>query len=105
MAKLLDFREAAMSAKPQDAWHDFINLCLSVKDEKMLVLLFDLFFTPEEKTDLASRYQIIKALLKKEKPQRQIAKDLKISIAKITRGSNELKRVDKKILEYLKNKL
>jgi len=80
----------------------FFYLCMKTKDEKMLSSLFDLFLTPEEREDLAMRYLIIKELLSKEKTQRQIAKDLNVSIAKITRGSNELKRISRETLEYLK---
>ncbi len=89
----------------QKAWNDFLALCVEAKDKKTLDLLFDLFLTPEEKIDLTSRYQIVKALLQKEKTQRQIAEEYNVSIAKITRGSNELKRVNKLTLEYLKGKL
>lgn len=94
-----------MSDIHQKAWNDFLTLCIEAKDKKTLALLFDLFLTPEEKTDLTSRYQIVKALLKKEKTQRQIAEDFNVSIAKITRGSNELKRINKIILDYLKDKI
>lgn len=91
--------------KEKDGWEEFLTLCLETHDPKMLSLLFDLFFTFEEKESLAARYLIIKALIKAEKPQRQIAKDLNASIAKITRGSNELKRTHAKLLRYLQDKL
>ena len=71
----------------------------------MLSLLLDLFLTPEEKTDLIRRFLIIKELFRNEKTQRQIAHDLHVSIAKITRGSNELKRTNRKLLSYLQEKL
>lgn len=79
----------------------FISLCKSIEDEGMLNALFELFFTPEEKIDLANRGNIIQELIKGKKTQREMAKDLNVSIAKITRGSNELKRVDKKLIDYL----
>jgi TrpR family trp operon transcriptional repressor len=94
-----------MSDIHQKAWNDFLELCLEAKDKKTIAMLFDLFLTPEEKVDLASRYQIVKALLQKEKTQREIAEEYHVSIAKITRGSNELKRVNKVVLEYLKDKI
>ncbi len=80
----------------------FISLCKSIDDEEMLDALFELFFTPEEIIDLANRGHIIQELIKGEKTQREMSKDLNVSIAKITRGSNELKRVDKKLIEYLR---
>lgn len=83
------------------AFKPFIDLCQSVKDPQLTAELFDLFFTPEEKEDFSNRYLIIQALLQQDKPQRQIAKDLHVSIAKITRGSNELKRISPALLAYL----
>lgn len=49
--------------------------------------------TPTELEDIITRWQIIKQL-SKGRPQREIAKRLGVSIAKITRGSRELR--DKK---------
>ncbi len=89
----------------QKGLDDFIDLLLSSKDKKTCLSLLDLFLTAEEKTDLEMRFFIVKELLKEEKTQRQIAKDLHVSIAKITRGSNELKRTKHPLLAYLKEKL
>lgn len=86
-------------------WHCFLNLCLATQDEKMLSDLFDLLLTPEEKSSLETRCLIIKALLEKNKPQRQISQDLNVSIAKITRGSNELKRIPSKLNLFLQKNL
>ena len=47
--------------------------------------------TPEEYENIAKRMLILEALMKKELSQREIAKQYNVSIAKITRGSNELK--------------
>jgi len=88
-------------SKYQEGWQDFIKLCYTAKDAKTLSELLEVFLTPEEKENIAMRYLIVKELLKKEKTQRQIAKDLNISIAKITRGSNELKRLSDKLRQYL----
>lgn len=90
--------------KKQKELEGFIKLCLS-SNKNLRMLLFDLFFTEEEKADLVLRYLIVKELLKKKQSQRIIAKNLNVSIAKITRGSHELKRIDKKLLSYLKDKL
>ncbi len=87
----------------QEGWHCFLNLCSLAKDEKILSEVLDLLLTPEEKSSIETRCLIIKALLTAEKPQRQISEDLHVSIAKITRGSNELKRISEKLLRYLQN--
>ncbi len=87
-----------MNAK---GWRCFLELCLSAKDEKTLDEIYDLFLTAEERSSLETRCLIIKALLDQKRTQREIAKDLNVSIAKITRGSNELKRISPKLKQYL----
>lgn len=63
------------------------------RDKKLLrEFLLDLL-TPQEFNELPKRWQIVKRLAK-GMPQRQIAKELDVSIATITRGSREL--LDKK---------
>lgn len=89
----------------QTGWRSFLKLCLASKNEKLLSLLLDLFLTPEEKESLAMRCLIVTDLLKEEKTQRDIAKDLHVSIAKITRGSNELKRISPKLIAFLKENI
>lgn len=53
------------------------------------LLLQDLL-TPSERRSVAERVQLVKLLLR-EVPQREISARLKISIAKVTRGSRALK--------------
>jgi TrpR family transcriptional regulator, trp operon repressor len=89
----------------KEGWDGFIELCLATKDSKSFNLLLDTLLTPEEKENLATRYWILKELLHGAKTQRQLAKDLNVSIAKITRGSNALKRIDKKLLQFLQEHL
>jgi TrpR family trp operon transcriptional repressor len=85
----------------EQGWHEFIQLCLSAKNEKALSTLLELFLTAEEKDAVSTRCLIIKALLKQELPQRQMADELHVSIAKITRGSNELKRIAPDLKKFL----
>jgi len=82
-------------------WNKFIKLCLKITTEKQCNELFDLLLTDAEKEDIAYRYAIISALLTGKKTQRELAKQLKISIAKITRGSNALRIADKKIKQHI----
>ena len=49
--------------------------------------------TPAELADVAARWALVKAL-QNNVPQREIARDLGISLCKITRGSRELKKPD-----------
>jgi TrpR family trp operon transcriptional repressor len=56
--------------------------------------------TPAETADIAARWALVKALHAKI-PQREIAKDLGISLCKITRGSRELKKENSAFLRVL----
>ncbi|HVE44078.1 MAG TPA: trp operon repressor [Gammaproteobacteria bacterium] len=89
----------------QAGWRAFIKLCLSTKNEKMLSSLFDLLLTQEEKESVAMRCLIVIDLLKQEKTQRDMAEDLHVSIAKITRGSNELKRTPSELIAFLRENM
>jgi TrpR family trp operon transcriptional repressor len=91
--------------KHRNGWHDFLSLCLAAKDEKSLSELLDFILTPEERESISTRCLIVKALLAKQLTQRDIAKSLQVSIAKITRGSNELKRISRKLERFLQQQL
>ena len=82
-------------------WKSFLALCLKAKNTDELASLFDFFFTSEEKESFADRYAIIKALLDNKKTQRELSDSLNVSIAKITRGSNALKRIDPTLKLFL----
>ncbi len=85
----------------EDGWRGFVGLCEGA-EELTLDELFWIFLTHEERDIIAMRYLIIKELIRGEKSQRQIAEELKVSIAKITRGSNFLKMLSKDLRSRLK---
>ena len=87
------------------AWQDFIRLCRHTGSDQELKSLFELLFTKAEQDQLAMRVELLRALLKADKPQRAIAEDLQISIAKITRGSNALKSISPQLRRFLINAL
>lgn len=87
--------------KKINGWENFAELCLASESKQQLADLFELFFTPEEKATIDLRIKLIGELVRGEKPQRQIAQELNISIAKITRGSNALKRIDEELMRFL----
>lgn len=87
------------------AWKSFLSLCLKTKNTDELSKLFELFFTQEERESLADRYTIIQALLENKLTQRDIAEKYRVSIAKITRGSNELKSMDSKLKMFLEENM
>jgi len=86
----------------QLGWRRFITLCQQCQSEQELEQLLHFFLTPEEQEQMNTRILVISELLKHDKPQRQIATDLNISISKITRGSNALKAMPKKLRDLLK---
>jgi TrpR family trp operon transcriptional repressor len=62
-------------------------------DSRLVEDFLHCLLTPAELADIAARWALVKAL-KDKVPQRVIAKDLGISLCKITRGSRELKKPD-----------
>lgn len=88
-----------------DELKGFFELCTRIQSVEDFSCIFDLFLTIEEKTTMASRYQIIKALLEGKLTQREIAQKHNVSIAQITRGSNALKIIDDKLERFLINAL
>jgi len=69
-----------------------LSMTLSlVKDSVLIEEFLQCLLTPAEIADVAGRWALVKALREK-KSQREIAKDLGVSLCKITRGSRELKK-------------
>lgn len=89
----------------EDGWQAFLELCSKFKTKEELKELFDLFFTLEEKEALSKRHDLVRALLEEKMTQREIAEKMKVSISKITRGSNALKIISKQLREALKKKM
>lgn len=92
-----------MSSLQSKGWDDFLALCQGAESKAILNELCDLLFTLEEKQQLALRVELVKELLHGEKTQREISRDLNISIAKITRGSNALKTASDQLKMFIKN--
>ena len=87
------------------AWQKWRELCKAAETKEIFNQLFDVVLTHEEREQLALRVALIEALLKGELSQRDIAKELNVSIAKITRGSNELKRSPQSVINFIKQTL
>ncbi|MDD4628165.1 MAG: Trp family transcriptional regulator [Candidatus Peribacteraceae bacterium] len=77
-------------AIPEKHLNDLHQLFASVKTPQDAEMLLQDILTPQELESVAERWQLIQALAS-GKPQRDIARDLKLSISKITRGSRMLK--------------
>jgi TrpR family trp operon transcriptional repressor len=85
----------------QTGWREFLSLCHQVESVEGLDKLFHCYLTLEEQEAIATRCLIVRELLKGDKTQREIAKALQVSIAKITRGSNMLKSVETDVKKLL----
>jgi TrpR family trp operon transcriptional repressor len=57
--------------------------------------------TPSERHEVAFRVMIFRELIRGEKSQREIAAELPISLALVSRGSNVLKTMDPAIRSLL----
>jgi len=64
-----------------------------IDDSGFIVDFLHCLLTPAEVADVAARWALVKAL-KQKVPHREIAKDLGVSLCKITRGSRVLKKPD-----------
>ncbi len=69
---------------------ELMALLAGIKDPQLMDQFMEDILTPSELDNIIVRWQIVKRLAKGE-AQRKIAKQLGISIAKITRGSRELR--------------
>jgi len=90
-------------AKMEDNLSEIIDIFSNTTDKREMRSLFEDVFTDAERTDIAKRWYIFKELYKGT-PQRKIAKDMEVSLCKITRGSKTLKNdqsVIKRVLSEL----
>ncbi|MDP2933434.1 MAG: Trp family transcriptional regulator [bacterium] len=68
---------------------ELLDAFLKIKNPALMDAFLRDILTPAEYSDIIARWQIVKALAN-DVPQREIARKLKVSISKITRGSREL---------------
>jgi TrpR family trp operon transcriptional repressor len=67
------------------------RLLASTDDPSLVEAVLSALLTPAEAQDLSARWELVKRLDQGE-TQRRIAKELGLSLCKITRGSRELKK-------------
>ena len=85
----------------EDGWRRFLELCQKAEGPKELAALLGAVLTPAERHEIAFRVLIFRELLSGQKTQREIARDLPISLALVSRGSNVLKTIDPKVRSLL----
>jgi len=77
------------------------ELLAFTEDPKEIMNFFESILTLNELKDIGSRWELVKRLDQGES-QRQIARDLHLSLCKITRGSKELKKKNAVLKRFLK---
>jgi TrpR family trp operon transcriptional repressor len=83
----MDIDDPAVSANMRELSRAFA----ATKDPELIESFLRSLLTPAETADVAARWALVKAL-SRNIPQREIAKELGLSLCKITRGSRELKK-------------
>lgn len=68
---------------------ELLTVMIRIRNPKLLEAFLKDLLTPQELDEIITRWQIVKRLAVNI-PQREISKELKVSISKITRGSREL---------------
>lgn len=86
-------------------WQKFVELCEQAEQQDLTNELLKFFFTNEEQEQMGMRILLVQALVQGKLTQREIAKELGVSISKITRGSNMLKSSPKAIKAFLEDAL
>ncbi len=84
---------------------DLARLFAAAEKQGLLDEWLFFLFTPSEMDDFQKRLELTVALLAGKETQRQIAENHQVSIAKITRGSNELKRRSQEFRSFLEKNL
>ena len=79
---------------------EIVSVMLSGKDKSSVEVFMRCLLTPQEISDISSRWEIFK-LLSEGVSQRKIAGRLGVSLCKVTRGSREMKEHKEVILEMM----
>ena len=80
---------------------ELARLLASTENPRLVEAVLIALLTPSEAHDLSARWELVKRLDQGE-TQRQIAKELGLSLCKITRGSRELKKPGSALKTLLK---
>lgn len=83
-----------------DNLDEIIDIFNRTTDKKKTRALFSELFTDAELQDISKRWYLMKELYQ-GKPQRKIAREMEVSLCKITRGSKILKRADSEFRDIL----
>ncbi|MDR0411485.1 MAG: trp operon repressor [Treponema sp.] len=79
---------------------ELAQVLAKAQDAELIMSFLKELLTPSEIADVAVRWALVKEL-KDKRTHREIAKDLGVSLCKITRGSRELKKPDSAFQKFL----
>ncbi|KLV07657.1 MULTISPECIES: trp operon repressor [Photobacterium] len=82
-------------------WQQVVEILRQAATEQKDDVMLKLLLTPDERSVLLSRVNILHELLNGERSQRKISELLGVGVATITRGSNELKHHDEATKAWL----
>ena len=80
-----------LTPQHEDSLRQIFTVLSKSNDADFIADFFQCLFTPSELKDIATRWVLVQKL-DEGIPQRQIAKELHVSLCRITRGSKELKK-------------
>ncbi|QIV96788.1 Trp operon repressor [Allofrancisella inopinata] len=83
----------------EDGWQQLVNILSENTDPQDINIICDFLLTKEEKEQLSKRVLLTKELINKSKSQREISKEIGISICTVTRCSNALKVCSTRVKE------
>lgn len=87
----------------KDYLNELCGMLVKIRSKNDAVAVLKDILTPKELESVAERIQIVK-LIMAGVPHRKISKTLKVSIAKVTRGSRALKNDHGGFSKFLKRK-
>ncbi|MBK2126337.1 trp operon repressor [Fangia hongkongensis] len=86
----------------EPSWQKLNTLLTEVSSVKEMTTILDFLLTAEEKVQIANRISLTNMMIYSGKPQREIAKELGVSISTVTRCSNALKTLPDTVKEKFK---
>ena len=84
--------------------NELVDALAKTGDSTLIKDFLTCLLTPAEIADIAARWALVKSL-EQQVPQREISRDLGISLCKITRGSRELRKPDSAFKRFFSKRI
>jgi TrpR family trp operon transcriptional repressor len=98
--------EAARRELLEGSFDELSRVLAATGDQDLVKAFLTSLLTPSERLDIAARWELVNRINLGE-TQRRVARELGVSLCKITRGSRELKKTDSafKAMLHLRDQL